>query len=151
MNEDAQAIFAGNFERSMDAKKRVPVPAAWLQGKDGGEVFYSVPHPAGGFLMVMTPEVLKQQEQHFMENPRLSPIQKREAVRMFYASAFRLTTDGQGRILLPDEHCEQAGLKGPVVFVGAMSRFEIWDKEKYAAERKKAQESYLLAAMESGL
>ena len=46
--------YAGTFERSMDAKNRVTIPAAWLNG--GPDEFHAIPHPSGDFLMVMPPE-----------------------------------------------------------------------------------------------
>jgi MraZ protein len=150
MSADAQSLYAGTFERSMDAKKRVAVPSAWLEKKEGEEL-YSVPHPSGGYLMVMPPAELRLQEQRFMQSDRLNPQQKREAVRLFYAGAYRLTTDGQGRVLLPEDHCESAGLKGGVVLVGGRSRFEIWDKARFEAAAENAKDTYLQAAMEIGL
>jgi len=149
MTQEAQSLFAGTFERSMDAKKRVAVPSAWL-GKKEGEEFYVVPHPSGEFLIVMPPLELQRWEQKFMESD-LPPHEQREAVRLFFAAAHKISTDGQGRVLLPEEHCEEAGLKGPVVFAGGRSRFEVWDKERYAAAAAKAKDTYRKAALAIGL
>ena len=45
MSQEAKTLYSGTFERSMDAKKRVAVPAPWLS-KDEGEIFHVIPHPA---------------------------------------------------------------------------------------------------------
>ncbi len=112
----------------MDAKKRVSIPAPWL---DAEEVeFHVVPHPTDGFLMVMPREEFERWEQRFLSSSA-SPVEKRRAVRMFYSQAYTVITDKQGRILLPDTHCEKAGLQGEIVFTGGGSRFEIWSKERH--------------------
>lgn len=134
----------------MDAKKRVAVPSGWLSKKEGEE-FYAVPHPSERFLMVMPPEELQRWEAVFEQNASLSPGQRRESVRMFFASAHHVTTDTQGRILLREDHCEATGLKGPLVAVGSKSRFEFWDKARYEESVAKAREIYLKAAEDIGL
>jgi len=149
MSQEAQTLFAGTFERSMDAKKRVAVPSAWL-GKKEGEEFYVVPHPSGDFLIVMPPEELHRWEQKFIESD-LPPHEQREAMRLFFGAAHKVSTDGQGRVLLREDHCEEAGLKGAVVFAGGRSRFEVWDKDRYAAAAAKSKETYRKAALAIGL
>lgn len=112
----------------MDAKKRVSVPAPWL---DAEEVeFHVVPHPKDGFLMVMPREEFERWEQRFLGSAA-NATEKRRAVRMFYSQAYTVVTDKQGRILLPDTHCEKAGLQSEIVFIGGGSRFEIWSKERH--------------------
>jgi len=113
----------------MDAKKRVAVPSGWLEtGRD--EPFYVIPHPSKDFLMIMRPTEFVATEQRF-EASSLPPDKKRKAIRQFYSAAHQVSTDGQGRIVIPEEHCAEVKLSGPVVFVGSRSRFEIWNKERY--------------------
>lgn len=149
MGQDATTLFSGTFERSMDAKKRVAVPASWLS-KDEGELFHVVPHPTDGYLMVMPPAEFAQQEQRFEAAP-LDPIAKRMAIRKFYSEAHATTTDKQGRILLTEKHCERAGLVGDIVFVGGRSRFEIWNPERHVAADRDQTEAYQRVAAAVGL
>ena len=142
-------LYAGTFSRSLDAKKRVAIPSAWVTGE--GEDFHVVPHPNEGQLMVMGREELARWEQRFLDSPTLSSGQKRVAIRMFYGQAHAVTTDKQGRIVLPEKHCERAGLGGDVVFVGARSRFEIWSKERHEAGAPENLTTYQQAAAEVGL
>ena len=134
----------------MDAKKRVAVPSGWLSKKEGEE-FYVVPHPSERFLMVMPSAELQRWESIFDQSSGLTPAQRREAVRMFFASAHRVATDSQGRILLREDHCEATGLKGPLVAVGSKSRFEFWDKGRYEESVARAKEIYLKVAEDIGL
>ena len=149
MDQEATTLFSGTFERSMDAKKRVAVPASWLS-KDEGELFHVVPHPTDGYLMVMPPAEFAQQEQRFEAAP-LDPIAKRMAIRKFYSEAHATTTDKQGRILLTEKHCERAGLVGDIVFVGGRSRFEIWNPERHVAADRDQTEAYQRVAAAVGL
>jgi MraZ protein len=129
MSQDAKTLYSGTFERSMDAKKRVAVPAPWLT-REEGEVFYVIPHPSEGYLMVMPPSEFDLWEQRIQESPS-SAKEKRMAIRKFYSEAHTTTTDKQGRILLSDKHCDRAGITNEVIFAGGRSRFEIWSKRRY--------------------
>lgn len=133
----------------MDAKKRVAVPSSWLVKKEGEEL-YVVLHPTKEFLAVMTPlEFLRMQDK--LATAGLTPAQQQEARRALFGGAHRVVTDGQGRVLLPEEHCRQAGLKNQVVFVGSGSRFEIWDDARFAARRTESEPLFLQAADAIGL
>lgn len=149
MGQETQTLYSGTFERSMDAKKRVAVPATWLNKKEG-EVFYVVPHPSREFLMVMPPAHFEEWEQRIQES-NLSAEKKRKAIRQFYGAARSVNTDSQGRILLPEEHCSQVGLNGAATFVGSRSRFEIWNNERYARTAAEDEEIYKEVADEIGL
>lgn len=142
-------LYSGTFERSLDAKKRAAIPSAWISGE--GEEFHVIPHPNDGYLMVMGREELARWEQRFQESPTLTPVQKRTAIRMFYGDAHAVAADKQGRILLPEKHCERAGLGGDVVFIGAQSRFEIWSKDRHEANSQGNLDVYRGAADAIGL
>lgn len=143
------ALFSGTFERSLDAKKRVAIPSAWVAGE--GDEFHVVPHPKENFLMVMRAEELGKWEQRFQDSSRLTPKEKRSAIRAFYASARAVTTDKQGRIVLAEPHCEWAQLGGDVVFIGSPGRIEIWSSENFAAGETANISALQAAAEEAGL
>jgi MraZ protein len=48
----------------------------------------------------------------------------------------------QGRILIPPDLRELAGLRKEVVLVGHLTRFEIWDKERWEQEFERAKQSF---------
>lgn len=142
-------IYSGTFPRSLDAKKRVAIPSAWVSGE--GDEFHVVPHPCERMLMVMRQEELGKWEQRFQESTKLTAQQKRAAIRAFYASARAVSTDKQGRILLPETHCEWAQLDGEVVFLGSHSRIEIWSVKNFQANEAANRSALQAAAEESGL
>ncbi len=55
------------------------------------------------------------------------------------ASCVELPFDREGRIMLPDDFCDHAGIETQVTFVGLGRRFQIWDPESYAAYAENAR------------
>jgi MraZ protein len=147
-SESPTPLYSGTYPRSMDAKKRVSIPSAWVGAEES--TFHVIPHPTEGYLMVMPPVEFDRWEQRIQAS-NASPADKRRAVRKFYSEAHAVTTDKQGRILLPEGHCSRATLKSDVVFVGAGSRFEIWAKERYEAVEAEDNAVYMQVAGEIGL
>jgi len=140
--------YAGTFERSMDAKNRVTIPAAWLDG--GPDDFHAIPHPSGDFLMVMPPEEFDSVEASIKQSG-IPAIEQRKAIRHFYSQARAVGADSNGRILLPEEQCDALKLKGDIVLVGGRSRFEIWNAKRWAAVSAADSNSYRQVAEMIGL
>ena len=77
--------------------------------------------------------------------------EKRQAIRRFFSEAHKVTTDKQGRILVPETHAAAADLKAEVVIVGAGRRFEIWSKERHESDVSANTGIYQRVAVEIGL
>ncbi|MGI8881816.1 MAG: division/cell wall cluster transcriptional repressor MraZ [Jatrophihabitans sp.] len=63
----------------------------------------------------------------------------RDYSRVLFASASQESPDGQGRITVPPQLREYAGLHKDCVVIGADTRVEVWDAEawtRYLAERE---------------
>jgi len=140
--------YAGTFERSMDAKNRVTIPASWLVGGPGS--FHAIASPSGDFLIVMPPSEFNAVEERIKASG-VSPQEQRRAIRQFYGQARSLAADGQGRILLPEEQCASVALQGEVVLVGGRSRFEIWNAARWAAVRAEDEATFRQVADLIGL
>lgn len=52
-------------------------------------------------------------------------------LRLFYSASEECTLDAQGRILIPPQHREKAGLAREVMVIGVLNRIEIWSKERW--------------------
>lgn len=55
----------------------------------------------------------------------------REFRRYFLNGAIQVEADSAGRLLLPKNLAEHAGLGKDIVLVSAVNKIEIWDKSKY--------------------
>ncbi|MCR4832641.1 MAG: division/cell wall cluster transcriptional repressor MraZ, partial [Butyrivibrio sp.] len=72
----------------------------------------------------------------FEEKLQALPMDKPEARvlgRFFIAGAIDAELDKQGRILLPTNLLEHAGIEKEAVIAGVGNRAEIWSKEKWTA------------------
>lgn len=61
----------------------------------------------------------------------LAPTEMRKVSRFFYGSMQDVMPDAQGRVLLPLQLRETAGIARAVVIVGCGDHAEIWDEETY--------------------
>jgi MraZ protein len=143
-SESAQTIFAGEFRHAMDAKNRVTIPSRWRRG-DVDE-FFAIPNFEGGFLMIIPPAEFKRLADKVEQDQSISPAERRRLIRQFSSRAQHVTSDKQGRMVLPDDQCKLLGLKEEVVLVGSYLRFEIWSPApwKKTSENDESTFSYLL-------
>lgn len=121
-------MFMGEYNHTIDAKGRVIVPAKFRETL--GDEFV-VTLGLDGCLFVYPDEEWK----NFVSELKNLPGSKeaRQLQRYFMAGAASCEVDKQGRILIPSKLREQAGLEKEVVFVGVLSKIEIWSKKRWEA------------------
>ena len=73
----------------------------------------------------------------------------RKFARFFLAGAAQVEVDKQGRILLPANLRQFAGLEKDVVLVGVGSRIEIWSRENWENMDADSDMDDIAATMES--
>lgn len=146
-NNASIPIFAGEFRHSLDGKKRVTIPSAWRCNET--DDFVIIPNPSEACLTVMPPEVFERFGQE--AKATRTPQEYRLFLRLFYSNSHRVSTDKQGRLLLPESYCIQAGLTGDTVLTGGMDRFEIWSVENWTKFLEGAKGVYEEVAKAVGL
>lgn len=125
-----KCMFMGEYNHTIDAKGRLIVPSKFRESL--GDEFV-VTKGLDGCLFVYD----NQEWTAFEEKLKTLPLTNKEArqfVRFFLAGAASLEVDRQGRILLPANLREFAGLEKDAVLIGVASRIEIWSKERYEGE-----------------
>lgn len=117
-------VFLGEFEGRVDEKGRIIPPAPWRRLLEGGAV---VTTGQEGCLYVF-PAAEFERITHLMSTAPGSTHEVREFVRVFRATAYTLSNDGQGRALLPYPLRRYASLtsSSDATFIGNGNRFEIW-------------------------
>lgn len=118
-------MFLGEYQHSIDAKGRLIVPSKFRD--DLGEHFV-VTKGLDRCLFAYS----KSEWQIFEEKLKQLPLTSagaRKFVRFFFAGAIECDLDNQGRINLPPNLREYAGLKKDVVSIGVNNRVEIWNKD----------------------
>ena len=126
-------LFVSTFVNKLDAKGRVSIPAPYRQilaQQDMGTL-YCIPSFAGNFLEAFGNTLLSQFEQRLNTyDPLFSPHYDEEAQAVL-AEAQPLNFDDEGRVRLPDDLCEYAGIKDRVAFVGLGQKFQMWDPVRF--------------------
>lgn len=121
--------FSGEYRHSLDSKGRLIVPAKFR------EILGSHFWIGRGFdkcLQIYDDEDWESFSQSLKELPKNSD-KARKLVRYFMSGTMEVEIDKQGRILLPPQLREQAGIDKNVVFVGMGTRGELWSEEAYDA------------------
>ncbi|HMU09237.1 MAG TPA: division/cell wall cluster transcriptional repressor MraZ [Ferruginibacter sp.] len=123
--------FLGEYEATLDAKGRFLLPAGFK--KQLPEEASSLFIINRGFEKCLTLYPQQSWEPIFSEISKLNDFDPkvREFRRYFLNGATQLELDSAGRLLLPKNLAEHAGLERDIVLVSAVNKIEIWDKSKY--------------------
>ena len=120
-------MFMGEYNHTIDTKGRLIVPSKFREQL--GNTFV-ITKGLDGCLFVYSNEEWKTIEESFRNKP-LTSKDARKFTRFFIAGACDCEVDKQGRILIPSNLREYAGIEKDVVSVGVLNRVEIWSKEKW--------------------
>ena len=117
----------GEYSHTIDPKGRLIVPAKFRE-QLGSE--FVLTKGLDGCLYGYSYEEWHKFEEHF-QNLGSMTSNVRKLTRFFFASACNLEIDKQGRVLIPANLREFAGLSKDVVLAGNLNRIEVWDKQKW--------------------
>ncbi|SFU98872.1 division/cell wall cluster transcriptional repressor MraZ [Butyrivibrio sp. INlla21] len=119
--------FRGEYSHSIDAKGRLIIPAKFRELL--GEQFV-VTKGFDGCLFVFAQEGWDKFEEKLQSLPMDKP-EARMLGRFFIAGAIDAETDKQGRILIPANLLQHAGIEKEAVIAGVGNRAEIWSKAEW--------------------
>ncbi len=120
-------MFLGEFQHSLDTKGRVILPARYREQLAEGAY---VTKGRGGCLSVFTPEDFEDVASQVRDQSKRG-AKELNAARVFFSGALEVKPDKQGRVALPQNLREYAGLTREVVVAGVFSRIEIWDRDRW--------------------
>jgi len=122
--------FLGEYEVTLDTKGRFLLPAS-LKKQTGGEAGSFVINR--GFEKCLGLYPMNSWEPIFDKISQLNDFDPkvRSFRRYFLNGATMMEWDGAGRLLIPQNLKEYAGLEKDIVLVTAVNKIEIWDKVKY--------------------
>lgn len=131
MSQPAQhQQFSCEWRHALDEKMRVTIPALWRLASEGGETFFLKVDRGGACIRATPPEEFAAAVTR-LENQGVGPKDVAEFRRMHYAKSRPVTTDKQGRIIIPADYAAAAGIKKEVMLVGAGTRFEIYNPDSW--------------------
>ncbi len=115
-------MFLGQYQHSIDDKGRLMVPARFRELLEGGAYLTQ------GFekcLMVMTEAHFKQ-VYDLITSMSLTDPTARLLRRLIFSNAYPVEMDKIGRVLVPGNLRQFAGLEGDAVIAGQGEYFEVW-------------------------
>lgn len=128
-------MFRGTFEHAIDAKGRTSLPAKFREvlsaAGDMRLIVTRSPFDEERCLHVFPLHAWEAVEAKIAAMPRFDP----NAVmlrRLYVAAAQDVELDAQGRVLVPAQLREFAGLGKDALWVAAGESIELWAKEKWA-------------------
>lgn len=120
-------MFMGRYNHTIDPKGRLSIPSKYRETL--GEEFV-VSKGMDGCLFVYASDAWKVFEEKLASLPLIN-AEARQFARFFLSGAQYVTVDKQGRILMPQDLREFAGLEKDVVLAGMGGRIEIWSLDKW--------------------
>ena len=117
--------MTGEFQHNLDAKGRLFVPVRMRE--ELGDVFY-VTISMERCLCAYSGESWR----NISDKVNAMPNVKQRMMRPLFANAARCELDKQGRVLLPQNLREYAGLDKNVTVVGCNNHAEFWDSAAWA-------------------
>ena len=122
-------MLIGEYNHTIDAKKRLAVPAK-LRKELGDRAVLT--RGLDNCLFLYPESEWQKLTQKLSELP-VGQANTRSFLRLMLAGAVEVELDQLGRILIPDYLKEYAGLAQKVVITGVYNRLEIWDEERWGA------------------
>ena len=120
-------MFLGEFEHSVDEKGRVAVPARFREELAEGIIL------TRGFERCLQafPRPTWERLRERVSGLSLGSEESRLLRRLLFSGATDVEVDRQGRILVPQNLREYAGLGEQVVLAGMDTFFEVWSSERW--------------------
>jgi MraZ protein len=146
----SQTFFAGEFRHQIDEKHRVTIPSRWRRNGQAEE-FILLAEQNLRCLLVMPPNEFERISAAAAQAPGISAGDVRKFQRQLHARAQHGSTDRQGRLVLPDDLCQQLDLKNEVALVGGPGRFEIWNPARWKRAHQDEHQTYQQVANLVGL
>jgi MraZ protein len=123
--------FLGEYEATLDPKGRFLLPAGFKKQlpEEGGNLFVI----NRGFEKCLSLYPMISWEPIYERISKLNDFDHkvREFRRYFLNGATQLELDSAGRLLIPSNLKDHAGLGKDIVLVAAVNKIEVWDKSKY--------------------
>lgn len=115
--------FVGSYSHSLDAKKRVFVPAKFRE--DLGNTFY-ITRKFDTYLSIYTEEDWAAYLEKLEKLPESVAAEVQEFI---LGGAQKCVPDTSGRIIIDDRLLKHASINKNIVFVGAGKQIRVWSEE----------------------
>ena len=131
----AKTVFRGATQITLDAKGRLAIPTRYrerIAARCDGQLVITVDRDY--CLLVYPFPDWEDIEQKLIALPSMHK-QVRRLQRLMVGYATEIEMDGHGRILVPRELREFAGLDKQAILLGQGNKFELWDEKSWNEKR----------------
>lgn len=142
------AHFLGEFDCKLDDKGRMALPSGLRKQLPGVEAAGLVVNRGFEKHLVLYAREEWDRITADLGNLNLYEARSREFVRYFTRGATELTVDGSGRVLVPKNLLEFAGIGREVVLSCQLNKIELWSKEAWDNQLEKEPEDFARLADE---
>lgn len=131
-------MFLGTHTPRLDDKGRLALPAKFRTELEGGLVITKGQERC----LFVFPMAEFSRITELLRSAPVTQRSVRDYSRVFFASASHEVPDGQGRITVPSQLREYAGLSKDCVVIGANSRVEVWDSAAWQNYLESTEQSF---------
>jgi MraZ protein len=130
------AVFFSTFEKPLDSKRRIVVPAEFRAAVSGPfDGVFCFPSVEAKCIEGGGKAVFDRNEALINELPVGDPL--RYSLEFILRGGMaQLSFDTAGRITLPENLCQMFGLNEWVTVVGLGDRFQVWSRDEFQAQRE---------------
>lgn len=154
-------LLTGAFPRLIDDKGRIAIPKPLRDcltsagekpsAAEASVALYVAPGTDGSLAIFPEATFTAQASRLAQASPNARDV--RDYSRLFYAQAVRVELDKQGRVRLPLELVQLAGLNKEAMLLGVQDRMELWDRARwqdYLAQKLEQYDEIAEAAFAGG-
>jgi len=134
-------VFRGRYPHTIDPKGRLSIPAKYREELAARGTDTLVLTEGDHCILAYPMDEWERFEEKLRQQPQLAP-EMRNFLRVVVASAKDCPVDRAGRTLVPPELREFAGLSKDVMIVGSLTKFEIWNRERWNDHYQRARGSF---------
>jgi MraZ protein len=128
--QGSHLIFAGEFEHRIDPQGRISIPARFRPAFEDGIVLSKAYDRC---VIVYTPQEWEKVAASLASQPT-NMAAARRLNRLTFSGAYPTQLDRSGRVLIPPQLRQYAGLGENIMLVGTGRFFEIWDRAAWQQE-----------------
>ena len=134
VGESGFFMIRGASKIALDAKGRMAIPSRYrdaVTSRGGGKLVATVDREC---LLIYPEPDWEEFERDLMAVPNVNPVARRlQQIMMGYATDIRM--DAHGRVLIPKELRDVAGLDRRAMLLGQGNKFELWDEDRWNTKR----------------
>jgi MraZ protein len=139
-------VFTGIYTHQIDPKGRTALPAHFrdvLLGKGTDKLFITT-DPLESCLQAFAPD----EWEVLCKKAAVLPAERKRVMRLMIAPAQECPFDKVGRILIPPQLREHAGLGEEVVWVGSLEQIELWSPQGWKKKSEQDRTPENIASIE---